>query len=450
MVQPLEGVDILVCGAGTAGTIAAIQAARAGASALLIEPNGMPGGTGTVGGVDFPGLFHAEGRQIIAGIGWELVTRCVAEAGLTLPDFSDPVVNRTRHWRHHVRIDRTLYAALAEEALLAADGRLLLHTMLGELTWTGSCWRAVICCKEGLREVTAEVVIDATGDANAVGMAGFERVCHEAGQPGTQMFRLGGYRIEDVDVEALERAFEAAVAAGELLASDCSAKTAPMASLLRNHGENGNHIVGARGDTSLLQTRANIEGRRCVRRLLRFLRRQEGLENVRLESAANVCGIRQGRTIVGQVTITCDDYRSGRVWPDAVCNSYYPTDLHRPDGVSGTQIVPMPEGVVATIPRGAMIPRGSRRLLVAGQCIAGDQLAHSAYRVQATAMAVGQAAGAIAALALAERSDCDAVAIPRVHDLLVKNGAILPGQSRDPAVTATAGVARPDPIEGTG
>ena len=65
--------DVIVVGGGTAGTIAAIQAARAGAKIVLIEHGSQLGGTTTVGGVAFPGLFHAWGKQIISGIGWELV-----------------------------------------------------------------------------------------------------------------------------------------------------------------------------------------------------------------------------------------------------------------------------------------------------------------------------------------------------------------------------------------
>ena len=63
--------DILVTGGGTAGTIAAIQAARAGCSTVLVENGSQLGGTTTTGGVSFPGLFHAWGKQMIRGIGWE-------------------------------------------------------------------------------------------------------------------------------------------------------------------------------------------------------------------------------------------------------------------------------------------------------------------------------------------------------------------------------------------
>ena len=109
--------DVAVVGGGTAGTIAAIQAARAGAKTVLIERGSQLGGTTTVGGVAFPGLFHAWGTQIISGIGWELVKRTVTMDGGKLPDFSRPA---SRHWQHQVLINPFLYAALAEEACLAA------------------------------------------------------------------------------------------------------------------------------------------------------------------------------------------------------------------------------------------------------------------------------------------------------------------------------------------
>ncbi|MFW6457288.1 MAG: FAD-dependent oxidoreductase [Planctomycetota bacterium] len=79
--------DVIVIGGGTAGTIAAIQAARAGASTLLVEKNAMLGGTMTVGGVNAPAHFFAWGQQVIAGIGWELLCKTYAEAAL-LPEKS--------------------------------------------------------------------------------------------------------------------------------------------------------------------------------------------------------------------------------------------------------------------------------------------------------------------------------------------------------------------------
>ena len=64
-----DQVDVLVVGGGTAGTIAALQSARAGADTAVVEMTGQLGGTMTTGGVSAPAYFWGRDRQIIAGIG---------------------------------------------------------------------------------------------------------------------------------------------------------------------------------------------------------------------------------------------------------------------------------------------------------------------------------------------------------------------------------------------
>jgi hypothetical protein len=97
------------------------------------------GGTTTTGGVSFPGLFHAWGKQVIAGIGWELVQAAVRLDGGTWPDFSRVPA---RHWQHQVRINGPLYAALAEEACLQAGVSLAYYQFpcLPSPRKTDGCW----------------------------------------------------------------------------------------------------------------------------------------------------------------------------------------------------------------------------------------------------------------------------------------------------------------------
>ncbi len=90
-----------------------------------------------------------------------------------------------------------------------------------------------------------------------------------------------------------------------------------------------------------------------------------------------------------------DDYVSGRQFRDAVAYSFYPIDLHDEHGVRPK---PLADGVVPTLPMGALIPRGSRNLVVAGRCVSSDRLVNSALRLPGSCMAMGQAAGAAAAL----------------------------------------------------
>lgn len=136
-------VDVLVVGGGTAGTIAAIQAGRAGAKTLLLERNSQLGGTTTTGGVAFPGLFDAWGKQIIAGIGWELVKDSVDLDGSRLPDFAKVP---QRHWQNQVHVNQFLYSILAEEKCAQAGVRIAFYEFPRALTPTESKPNRAACC----------------------------------------------------------------------------------------------------------------------------------------------------------------------------------------------------------------------------------------------------------------------------------------------------------------
>ena len=118
--------DVIVLGGGTAGVIAAVQAGRAGtARTLLVEKSAALGGTTTTAGVNFPGLFHAWGQQIIAGIGWELVRSCVEECGGTLPDFTH---YKQPHHRLQIRVEsKHVYSALCNEAVVQSGADINEH-----------------------------------------------------------------------------------------------------------------------------------------------------------------------------------------------------------------------------------------------------------------------------------------------------------------------------------
>ena len=412
--------DVVVVGGGPAGLCAAIQAARAGADTLLVEKSGVLGGATVLNGVNFPGLFHAWGKQIIAGIGWDLVTATTALCGQELPDFTD---YQQRHWKLQVRVDRAVFAALADEAALDAGASLLFHTMVVSASLEDARWRLGLATKEGLRNVVATVVIDCTGDANVAGIAGFERRKSVGLQPGSIIARLGGYDEDALDYEALQRAYNEAVEAGHLQDKDVAGNS--IAHFLRSRGDNCIHVVDIDGTSSEGKSRAEVLARRQLLRLFKFCRKQPGLEKFCYEWFATECGIRETCTIAGLDTITLGDYTGGRLWEDAVCYSFYPIDVHRPSG-EGIDIRPLEEGKVPTIPRGALIPQGSSNFLVAGRCASGDQEANSAYRVQASCMAMGQAAGAIAALAIQSAETPADVPIKSVRALLEKHGAIVP------------------------
>ncbi len=415
-----EYYDVIVIGGGTAGIVAALQSGRAGAKTLLVEKSGMPGGTMTSGGIAFPGLFYAWRRQVIAGIGWELVTAAVHECGMSLPEF-EKQEGMKKHPAFQIKFNPVIYAALCDARLLEAGVDVLYHTMIASVDGN----KIVLCAKEGLKNIGCGVIVDCTGDANAATLAGF-KVCEaENCQPGTYSVRMSGYDPQTLNYEAIAANARQAVAEGKLKFTDLSWNIQDFSGqLLSCFGNNGNHLWGHHAHTSEGRSAMEIEGRQAILRAYRFLRTQPGLENLKLEPAASECGIRETVRIQGETVITVEDYQSGRVWPDSVCHAFYPIDLHNKE--HGVKPEPLAEGVVPTVPLRALIPQGADNMLVAGRCLSSDRLANSALRVQATCMATGQAAGAAAALAARLKCRVTDIPLEQLKELLKQHQAIVP------------------------
>ena len=275
--------------------------------------------------------------------------------------------------------------------------------------------------------MAGSVVIDATGDANAAALAGLPIVIPDEIQPSTLACLVGGYRLENLDIDAINRAFDAEVRAGRMSYTDASwSTTGPnIEPWLRGHGGGASHIHHINARDSDGRSQLELESRKSLLRLFRFLRRQPGLEELSLQYASSECGVRESVVVRGKSTVTADDYQTGRVWEEPVCYSFYPIDVHTSSG-EGLHKRDLAEGIVPTVPRGALLPVGSKNFIVAGRCISSDREANSALRTQATCMATGQAAGAMAALSAATGVDPGDLPIVDVHALLRRHGGIVP------------------------
>jgi hypothetical protein len=375
-----DEVDVLVVGGGTAGAIAAIQAGRAGASVLLVERNCQLGGTMTTGGVAFPGLFDAWGKQVIAGIGWELVKEAVELDKGRLPDFSKVP---QRHWHNQVFINQFLYALLAEEKCEKAGVKLAYYEFPQAVKMGGEGWE-VDCVGFGTtRRVRCKQIIDCTGGAELVGMLGMPRLREEERQPGSYLYMMG---------EAHEP------------------------------GRNQIHrlyVHDADSTNSRTVTHANLTGRKSILEQVR----EKGDRLMHLQPET---GFRESYRIEGETLITVNDYRDGKIFEDAICNAFYPVDLHTKSGVKPEPLKP---GKVPTVPLRALIPKGSRNIMVAGRSVSSDRLANSGLRVQASCMGMGQAAGAAAALAARAGTTPLEVPLKEIRHLLREHGAIIPGDA---------------------
>ena len=412
--------DVIVVGGGVAGVAAAVQSARAGVRTVLVEQGFQVGGTMTSGGVDFPGLFHAWGRQVIDGAAYEIVTNCVALAGGRLPDFSRPT--GPEHWKHQIQICAPLYVALAEEALTAAGARICYHTAPVSIVQTERGWKLQLSGLGEIWSLEAKQVIDCTGNASIAFMAGFEREGAEDPQPGSFVYLLDpGCDVNALDHESLNRAYEKALQDGRLKPYDTRWG---IVQFLRMRGGTGNYVVGADNSSTALRTDTNIRGRASMLRMFRFVRSQAGLQNAKLIGMSAEVGVRETYRIKGEYAITVDDYVTGRVHPDSLCYAFYPVDMHQKDaGVSPCQLK---EPLVPTVPLRALVPRRAKNFLVAGRSVSSDRVANAGLRVEAACMAMGQVAGEAAAFAACTGVSPLELPLPELRRRLERSGAIVP------------------------
>lgn len=270
----------------------------------------------------------------------------------------------------------------------------MLHTALGAIQEISDGFLVLLAKRQGLCCMKAKTIVDATGDGAAAAMAGYARVKSDAVQPATLIHDLDGYDLNQLDSQLIQQYTEQFIAQGKLKPEDFQGNGMLHSLKARRIFL---HLAAQDADSSEGRTALEQEARGALMRVVQCMREIPGLKNLFVSRCSLECGVRETYRIVGEATITAEDYVAGKRYDDAVCYCFYPIDRHVPKGIHQVFLSP---GVVPTIPYRALIPKGSHRLLAAGRCISGDTDANSAYRVQAPCMATGQAAGAAAALAV--------------------------------------------------
>ncbi|MBR5445523.1 MAG: FAD-dependent oxidoreductase [Clostridia bacterium] len=422
--------DLIVCGCGVAGFTAAVQGARAGLKTAVIERYAMPGGILTVGGNNDIAQFFAHHKQVIRGIGWEYVTR-LAEAGYAvIPD----KMAEGPHWIYGVHVNIPAAAHLMDVMLMEAGVNLYYSQPIAaveteEGTEETIVTAVIIASKEGLRRLTGKVFIDCTGDGDAAVYAGAQFECggeSEDGflQPGTLRFYLDPLDLPADVKQNADRILREYREQGIMDPTDVRGRT--MDTILEARGNNIGHVSGFNGADSDSRTASEVAGRASIYRLMNALK-DAGVPMdpfPPIEVIAPEVAVRESRRILCDGYMTEEKYVSGYEYPDAVCTSFYPIDLHR-HGDNGIRQTFLTDGQIPTVPLSALIVKGISNMLVAGRCASGDRLANSAYRVKASCMAMGQAAAACAAVALRDGVTLRQADLEKIRTLLRQNDAIV-------------------------
>jgi len=445
--------EIAVIGAGPAGLSAAISAARSGRRVTLIEKNGYLGGNATLG-LPLLGFLDAAGRKIVGGIADEYVKR-LTERGQCHGHRTCPKHNSVTN------VDPVGFRLLAIEMCREAGVDVLLHLETSRVNLKDGRIESVVMYGKGNTvTVKADVFVDATGDGDLAYLSGCSFESGQAGtgvlQPPTVMFTL-----ENVDTDKVYDYIEAHpdemtysatidhrpgydapyfradlnhVFVG-LRTTFTRLKTEGRLPVLRETliyiksfkpGEiyvNSTRLINTDATDVYDLTRAELDGQLQCAALTEVLRESvPGFENCFISSIAPFLGVRETRRFSGIDRLTADEVLSAVIDERTIALAGYKIDIH--SGTDSTTVfrnVERPYG----IPYGALVISEISNLMLAGRCASFDAPTLASVRVMPYCMAMGEAAGIAAALAIKDSLLPKDVDVAALRSELRRRGAIL-------------------------
>lgn len=409
--------DVLVVGGGPAGLSAALAAKRAGADTILLERFDCFGGVITTVGMETLAWYRYEGCTDSEGIGIEMERRA-AEMGATTK------------WPYNNSecLDADFFKVVADELIRESGVRPLLHCLAVDVIMEGNTIKGVITeSKSGRQAILAHRVIDCTGDADIAYMSGADYVKNTKedmmgvttvfGTAGVDRDKFMQYTKDNprtyqdwsnvweqetdgkenhLPSPYLDREFEKArqdniipedtKTIGGSWSSLTEAGEATNLNLVHMHGYDGTNVDDL--------TQASMKGREHVMHALNALKHVvPGFENTKLRTFGMTLGIRDTRKIVGRHNLTEEEVRGEARFEDSI--GIFPEFL------DGYNVLILPTtGRYFHIPYGCIVPVKIDNLLVAGRCVAGDRLSHTAMRNMMACTVTGQGAGVAAAVSI--------------------------------------------------
>lgn len=446
--------QIAVIGAGPGGLAAAVTAAREGAKVVLVERGGYLGGQ-LGSGLPFLAFLDRKGRQVIGGIAQEFVDRLAQVDGTKGHAYCPFHLSTTMIHPFYARI-------IAFQMAKEAGVELMLHCELTAAKVYGGRLESVTVTGKGSSvEIEADIFVDGTGDGDLGYLAGASWEKGQADshvmQPPTLMFNLGGIDfgrfcdfVEEhpeelpygLQMNNLREGYDADFFRNNpsfiffgmqhLVAKLQAEGKCPIARdtiiFIRQPipGEvavNTIRILNFDGSSVQDLSRGEMEAHLQIPLLIDMFREYvPGFENCYLTSINAGIGVRESRRIAGRKTLCYTDCLAGRVPEDTIALCSYFLDIHNGAG-SGTRGITVEEPF--GIPYLCLVSRDIENLMMAGRDISVDPVAFGATRIMNVCMAVGQAAGTAAAMAVAEGIAPADVETGALREKLLEQRAIL-------------------------
>ena len=449
--------DVVVLGAGPGGLAAALAAGRGGAKVLLVEKNGYLGGNMAIG-LPLLGFLDKDGNKVIGGIADEFMKDMASYETAYGRAASEhkvcPMHNSVTLYDHE------LFKIVALHKVLDAGIEVLFHTDIESVNVENAEIREITLRGKGYRIfVKAKIYIDASGDGDMAYLAGasYEKGQKDTGilQPPTMMFTLSGVDIDRTidylaeNPDQMDRSKTIDCAGGydaDFFRSDPNFVMVAMRKLfseLRAQGKmpvNRENIIvinsllpgqvhmnctrhlGTDGSDVFSVTKAEIEGYLQIEKFVEMLHEHvPGFENCYIAHIFPALGIRESRRFSGIRQLTESDVVNGVFNEETIGIGSYCVDIHAGDGLS-TIFTKIP---AYGIPYGITVSDEIEGLMFAGRCASMDAVAMSSARVMPICMAIGEAAGVGAALAIKQGISPREVDVAQVRKTLLDAGAIL-------------------------
>lgn len=472
--------DVIVVGGGSAGSMAAVAAARGGARTCLVERSGHLGGT-CFELANVTPFHNNRGDQIVRGLPQELVDRVSRRGGA---NGGGHLPNPSGIGGSFTPLDPGVMKSVLFEMAGAAGVELWLHALVIDAIADGGTLKGIrIFNNSGPQELFAHAIIDATGDADVAVRAGaaFVQDTPEAALNATLLFRAAGVDsdafiadarsaphkivlVADPYLRDVKKLDPAGVMRGVRTIYDCP--YIYLAHVVRDYiprrdwtewqitGEDkadwgqlkpfGSQFsimpMAHRSDIVTLNvtgmtfdatngaalSQAEIEGQRQVNLALVVLRRYvPGFEQSFLHSVAPRVSVRASRRIVGVYMLTRADVESQARFPDAIARGSYPMSVQSTTQSNLRHHVFVGAGGDYDIPYRSLLPEKIDGLLVAGRCLSATREAAGSARMGAQCMAYGQAAGVAASIAARQRIQPREVPIESLRSALLDQAAVI-------------------------
>lgn len=418
---PVRRFDVVVAGAGTAGVVAAVAAARRGARTAIIESKGYPGGTVTEGGTAlhsfynlwkaFPGVPK---RQVVKGIPQEIIDRLLERGGCS---GHAEMVRGYDYDSVSTSIDTELFKLVAFEMLAEAGVFVCVNTLLAGAILDGPRVRGVIVeSRSGREAFLAKSFIDCTGYGDLSAHAGARytepndyAVCNSVGIGNVCIDKYHEFLRANDAVGQLARGLrsgrpdqvirvgsESARVPGGMTEA---ARAIGMAMITTTVHDDYLMFIKCNFKMRVSPTsrdevaRAELEIRRRMAKAVELFREYvPGCEKAFMaRTSPNLC-IRRGRLVGCDYDITLADVLEGRHFDDEVMIYGFHDSAPR---------LQIKGGGTYGIPYRALRVAGLENLLAAGMLITSDHEAHMSTRNTVCCMGQGQAAGTAAALCAA-------------------------------------------------